>query len=185
MKFWYNLGKIIKSISQFNKFKIKQEEYEEMKKTLIIIGICAVLISIPSMSAFETAEISPSMAIPEKNFITPPIAGYDGTFVGGLGRLYKKGSEWQFDYYAYLAGVYKLGVYKKLYGYIYNLDEEQIGYISAYFGHKIIIGNIEDMQNHRAPIIGFLLWNDAHFAGRIMSFFGPAPHVIGEYIPNA
>lgn len=115
----------------------------------------------------------------------PPIDDYDGTFIGGIGRLYKQNGEWQFDYHAYLAGVYQLGVYKKLYGYIYNLEEEQIGSIGAYFGHKLIIGYIENMQGQRAPIVGFLLWNDTNFAGRIMSVFGPAPHIIGEYIPNS
>jgi len=155
-----------------------------MRKHLVIIGLCAVLISMPTMTAFQLLEKSSSIVTPEKNLLTPPILDYDGTFVGGLGNLYKQNGEWQFDYYSYLAGVYKLGVYKKLYGYIYNLDEEQIGYIGAYFGHKIIIGYIEDMENHRLPIIGFLLWNDTHFAGRIMSVFGPAPHIIGEYTPN-
>jgi hypothetical protein len=155
-----------------------------MKKTLIILGICALMISMPAMTAAPTLEKSSNIITPEKNFLLPPIPDYDGTFVGGMGHLYKEEGEWQFDYYAYLAGVYKLGYYKKLYGYIYNLDEEQIGYIGAYFGQKIIIGFIEDMEDNRAPIIGFLFWNDSHFAGRIMSLFGPAPHIIGEYTPN-
>jgi hypothetical protein len=155
-----------------------------MKKTLIIIGLCAILISMPAMTASNILEKSTSIDPVEKNLLLPPVADYDGTFVGGLGHLYQENGEWQFDYYAYLAGVYKLGAYKKLYGYIYDLDEEQIGYIGAFFGHKLILGFIEDMDGNRAPIIGFLLWNDTHFAGRIMSFFGPAPHMIGEYTPN-
>jgi hypothetical protein len=160
------------------------EEYEEMKKTLVIIGICAVLLSMPTLSALEFTEAPTNIPLPQKKLVTPPIDDYDGTFVGGLGRLYRAGGEWQFNLHAYLAGVYKLGAYKKLYGYIYNLDEEQIGYIGAYFGQKLILGYIEGMQNHRAPIVGFLFWDDQHFAGRIMSFIGPAPHIIGEYTPN-
>ncbi len=156
-----------------------------MKKNLIIIGFCAILVSMPVMTATQTLEKSSSIAIPEKNLILPQVPDYDGTFVGGLGELYKENGEWQFDYYAYLAGVYKLGVYKKLYGYIYNLDEEQIGNIGAIFGQKLILGFIEDMEGNRAPVIGFLIWNDTHFAGRIMSLFGPAPHMIGEYTPNS
>jgi len=147
-----------------------------MKKTILMLGLCAVLISMPTLFA------SPTLQKPSLLF--PPMEDYDGTFVGGIGRLYKQNGEWQFDYAAYMAGVYKLGAYKKLYGYIYNLEEVQIGSIGAYFGHKIIIGYIENMQGQRAPIIGFLFWNDTNFAGRIMSMFGPAPHIIGEYTPN-
>jgi hypothetical protein len=147
-----------------------------MKKTLLVIGLCAVLLSMPTLLALPTTQ--------KTSLLFPPIEDYDGTFAGGLGRLYKQSNEWQFTYQAYLAGVYKNGVYKKIYGYIYNLNEEQIGYIGVYFFHKIIIGYIEDMQSHRARVVGFLLWNNENFAGRIMSTFGPAPHIIGTYTPN-
>jgi hypothetical protein len=148
-----------------------------MKKILFVIGLCVILLSMPTLLASPTPK--------KTSLLFPPIEDYDGTFVGGLGRLYKQNGEWQFDYYAYLAGVYKNGAYKKLYGYIYNLDEEQIGIIGGYFGHKIIIGYIENMNSQRAPIIGFLFWNNENFAGRIMSTFGPAPHIIGQYTPNS
>ena len=147
-----------------------------MKKTLLVIGLCAVLLSMPTLLALPTTQ--------KTSLLFPPIEDYDGTFAGGLGRLYKQSNEWQFTYQAYLAGVYKNGVYKKIYGYVYNLNEEQIGYIGVYFFHKIIIGYIEDMQSHRARVVGFLLWNNENFAGRIMSTFGPAPHIIGTYTPN-
>jgi hypothetical protein len=156
-----------------------------MKKILIIIGICLLFISTPAMNAFQLSE-KPVTINKHKNdiLIPPPLNGYDGTFVGVLGRLYKEGEEWKFDEYAYLAGNYKLGTYKRIRGYIYDLDEQQIGYIYAFFGRSFIIGYIQDMANHFVPIIGFLLWNDQHFAGRIMSMFGPATHIIGEFIPN-
>jgi len=147
-----------------------------MKKTLFVIGLCAVLLSMPTLLALPTPQ--------KTSLLFPPIEDYDGTFVGGLGRLFKQNGEWQFTYQAYLAGVYKNGAYKKIYGYIYNLNEEQIGYISANFGHKIIYGYVKNMQGHRSPIIGFLMWNNEDFAGRIMSTFGPAPHIIGIYTPN-
>jgi hypothetical protein len=147
-----------------------------MKKTLFLIGICAVVLLVPAISAVQTTQ-KPSL-------LFPPLADYDGTFVGGIGRLYKQGGEYQFDYYAYMSGVYKLGAYKKLYGTIHNLEEEQIGTIRAYFGHKIIIGYLENINGQRAPMIGFLLWNDANFAGRIMTTFAPVAHIIGEYTPN-
>jgi len=147
-----------------------------MKKTLFVIGLCAVLLSMPTLLALPTPQ--------KTSLLFPPIEDYDGTFVGGLGRLFKQNGDWQFTYHAYLAGVYKNGAYKKIYGYIYNLDEQQIGYIGAHFGHKIIFGYVENMQGHRSPIIGFLFWNNENFAGRIMSMIGPAPHIIGQYTPN-
>jgi hypothetical protein len=147
-----------------------------MKKTLFVIGLCAVLLSMPTLLAFPTLQ--------KTSLLFPQIKDNDGTFVGGLGRLYRQSGEWQFDYHSYLAGVYKNGVYKKLYGYIYDLNEQQIGYIGGYFGHKIIYGYVEDMQSHRLPMIGFLFWNNENFAGRIMSMIGSGPNIIGQYTPN-
>ena len=41
------------------------------------------------------------------------------------------------------------------------------------------------MEGKRAPIVGFFFQNDNQlFAGRIMSLFGPAPHIWGEFTPN-
>ena len=147
-----------------------------MKKTLFVIGLCTALLSMPTLLAFPTSQ--------KTSLLYPPLIDNDGTFVGGLGRLYKQSGEWQFEYHSYLAGVYKNGAYKKLYGYVYNLNEQQIGKIGVFLGHKIIYGYVEDIQSHRLPIFGFLFWNNENFAGRIMSAFGPAPHIIGTYTPN-
>lgn len=158
-----------------------------MKKTLIIIGICALLISMPALTAFPITKFNPTINLPEEltSIQTLPAPEYDGTFVGGLGNIYKENGEWKVDTYAYLAGVYKVGIrFNKLYGKIFNLDEEEIGEIAAYFGHKIIIGWIKGEEDKKAPIIGFLFYNEEKFLGRIMSMFGPAPHIYGEYTPN-
>ncbi len=147
-----------------------------MKKTLFFIGLCVVLLSMPTLIALPITQ--------KTSLLFPQSGDYDGTFVGGLGRLYRQNGEWQFNYHSYLAGVYKNGPYKKIYGYIYNLNEQQIGYIGGYFGQKIIYGYIEDMQSHRLPMIGILYWNNENFAGRIMSTIGSAPNIIGQYVPN-
>ena len=147
-----------------------------MKKTVLVIGLCTVLLSMPTLFALPTTQ--------KTSQLFSPIGNYDGTFVGGLGRLYKQNGQWQFDYHAYLAGVYKNGAYTKLSGYIYNLNEQQIGYIGVYFIHNTIYGYIKDMQSHQSPIIGFLFWNNENFAGRIMSTIGAAPNIIGKYTPN-
>ena len=156
-----------------------------MKRKLIIIGILLLLTSMPVISSYQINKKPSNRTYFEKNLTPPPLQGYDGTFVGGLGQLYKENGEWKFNAYAYLAGVYKLGVYKKLVGYIYDKNEQQIGSIFAFFGSKLIIGILSDMENHRAPMIGFFMWNDEEFAGRILTMYGPATHIIGEYTPNS
>ena len=138
----------------------------------------------PAMSSIKIMDKPTILPTSDKNIIEPPLPDDDGTFVGGLGRLYYQNGDWQFDAYAYLAGSYKLGVFTRLAAIILNTDEEQIGYMLAFFGNRIIIGFLQDMESHRVPMIGFLMWNDGEFAGRIMTMFGPASHIIGQYTPN-
>ncbi|MDH7507498.1 MAG: hypothetical protein QHH15_06935 [Candidatus Thermoplasmatota archaeon] len=140
-----------------------------MKKTLILIGLCTVFILMPAITALPT----------------PPVEDYDGTFVGAFGRIYKdENGTWVKQPYGYLAGVYKAGNFKRVFGNIYNLDQEQIGKIGFISRNKILVGRIENMEGAKAPIVGFLFQNDQYFVGRIMSVFGPAPHIWGEYTPN-
>lgn len=144
-----------------------------MKKTLILVGICSVLLLMPALSA-----------VPFK-ITLPPVPDYDGTFVGGLGRVWKEGEEWQYETQAYIAGVYRDRNYKILYGNIYNLEEEQVGTILMISSRIFLIGRITDMEDHKAPIVGFIIdFNEDKFVGRLMSLFGPAPHMWGQYIPN-
>ena len=155
-----------------------------MKKLLIIIGICAVLISMPAMSALSIPTVKETKPI-ERNLKAPVVPDYDGTFIGGLGRIYKDGEEWQYDVWSYIAGVYKDGNLKILYGNIYNLDEEQIGSIVMLSRSKILIGRITGMEGGKLPIVGFIIdFDEDNFIGRLMSIFGPAPHMYGQYIPN-
>lgn len=159
-----------------------------MKKTWIIIGLSVLLIAMPASSALPTSTVPAIKSIsPHKQVPTlpqPTVEDYDGTFVGAFGRIYKdENGEWANTTYGYLVGVYWGGKYKRLYGYIYNLDPEQIGYIGAFFGNSIIIGRIQNMDGDKAPIIGFLFYNEKYFVGRIMSLMGPAPHLWGVYTP--
>ncbi|MFO7677333.1 MAG: hypothetical protein R6V50_02995 [Thermoplasmatota archaeon] len=159
-----------------------------MRKITISVIICVLLCSMMLLPSFSAEKIQPNQPIQhnERTIQTPSlIPEYDGTFIGGIGEIYQENGNWSYDTHGYLAGVYKQGrKVNRLFGHIFDLNEEQIGIIKAIFFHKIIIGQIEDMQENSAPIIGFLFYNDVHFVGRIMSFFGPAPHIWGEYTPN-
>ena len=154
-----------------------------MKKTLLIIGILATLISMPAMTAIQITQKTTNFPMPE-TILPQPDDEYDGTFIGGIGVIYKEDGEWQFDTAAYMAGVYKGGKYKRVSAYIYNLDEEQIASMWFISGRNILVGQIIDMDENKAPIVGFLFYNEEYFIGRMMSLFGPAPHFWGEYTPN-
>jgi hypothetical protein len=157
-----------------------------MKKTLILIGICAALISIPAISALSIPTTKTTNSANNiKNLKTSIVPDYDGTFFGGLGRVYKEGEEWQYEVYSYIAGVYRDRSYKILYGNIYNTNEEQIGTITMIRKKSLMIGQISNLEGKKAPIVGFIRdYDEDNFIGRLMSIFGPAPYMWGKYIPK-
>ncbi len=147
-----------------------------MKKTLIVIGLCAVLLSMPTLHAV------PTLTHPQ---LFSPLRMSDGTFAGGLGRGHWGNGRFNIDtVYAYMRGVYTAGVYKKISGDLTNSYDQKIGEIRAYLIQKIIIGSLE-VNNHRTSIVGFLVRNqNDQFVGRIMGIVGPAPHIWGQFVPN-
>jgi hypothetical protein len=151
-----------------------------MKKQIILALICTILFFMPTFSALPIKTVSISK---QK---TLPLLDYDGTFKGGYGIIYIENDKWQFEYNGYFGGVYKdTNKYKILAGNIYDLNQEQTGTIVMYNFKSFVVGKIKNMDGKGASIIGFLIINeDMKFAGRIMSFFGPAPHIWGEFIPN-
>jgi len=150
-----------------------------MKKTIFLAGICAVLFLMPAFCALPIKTANNS-----EQKILPTLEEYDGTWIGGFGRIIP-GEEWQFQYYGYLGGVYKNKQYFTIFaGNIYNLDQEQTGTIFMYNFKSVVFGKIKNMEGQGAPIVGFLIKNeDNFFAGRIMSLFGPAPHIWGKLTP--
>ena len=144
-----------------------------MRKNIILVGICSLLILMPVLSS--TPLKTPMQSTPN----------YDGTFVGALGRVWKEGEEWQTEASAYIAGVYRDRYYKIMYGNIYDLDEEQVGTIKMISTKSFLVGRIANMDGQTIPIVGFIIdFQEDKFIGRLMSFFGPAPHMWGQYKPN-
>jgi len=167
------------------------EAKSNMNKKLLIIGICTLfvlmptLVAAPSLNSFKKIKTLPTQPL-DLSLPTPTLEEYDGTFIGAFGRVYKaENGSWAKEAYGYLAGVYKQGSrYKRVIGYIYDLNQTQVGYIGFISANRFLFGKIKNMQNQSAPIVGFIFYNEEYFIGRIMSYVGPAPHIWGAYTPN-
>jgi len=149
-----------------------------MKKTLLVIIFSAVLLSMPTLIAFQTNN-SPSLFF-------PPFKMSDGTFAGGLGSGHW-GNGFHIDnVFAYMNGVYMSGAFIRLVGEINNPDDDKIGDIRAFIFSKIFFGYTRDLQGQMAPIFGFLVERRSdEFSGRIIfSTYKSAPHFWGFMIPN-
>ena len=163
-----------------------------MKKILVALMICILF---TSMSITTAANISVKKSPNDKEQVIPriavpiikdlkyekPVGDWDGEFVGAYGRVITTDQGRDFEKYGYIAGVYSGDNRGKIFGNIYNLDKEKIGSFGAYFGDMYLIGKVKNMEGKHVPIVGFLLHNETMFFGRVMSLFGPAPHIIGRY----
>jgi len=172
------LGKKIKRISESIILVIYFKGYEKMKKTIFIIGLCAVLLTTPTLPAYPKFK--------ELSFGFSSFMMADGTFVGGLGRGHWGNGFHIDEVKAYLNGVYSDFGFIKLSGEITNPNNKKIGEISVFLISKFIFGYTENMQNHRTPIIVILKENrDGQFVGQILySSFKSTPHIWGYFIPN-
>ena len=116
-----------------------------------------------------------------------PTKSSNGTFAGGMGRGHWGFGNFNIDTtHAYLAGVYTSGAYIRLTGEIKNSNYDIIGEISATIIFKIIIGQTEDIQGQRTPLIAYVMKNKHdQFVGRLLiSSFRTSPHIWGYLIPN-
>jgi len=145
-----------------------------MKKYVIVFALCAFFVMLSSVTALSLPTL-------ESVQYVAPIPRWDGEFIGAYGRVITTEEGRDFEAHGYIVGVYKGARRGRFYGNVYNLEEEQIGTIGAYFGKYILVGHVENLEGRKAPIVGFLLRNETMFFGRIMSLFGPAPHIIGYH----
>lgn len=156
-----------------------------MKKILALLTICILLGGMPMVTAVSIPQekvvnnqVKNRLSAPEP--YAPMEGDWTGEFVGAFGNLKKVDGEWNFTKWGYLAGGYKGGKREKFAGNLYDLNETKFGTIYGYYGHNLLLGKIK-IGGKKAPIIGFLLHNENMFIGRIMSFLGPAPHIIGYH----
>ena len=150
-----------------------------MKKTLLAISLCVLLLSTPTILAAPTFTHLP--------LFQSPHTASDGTFAGGIGRGHWGAGNFKIDRVnAYLTGVYTDTGSIKLSGEIRNTDDEEIGDINARIISRILIGTTGDLNGLRIPIIGFVMRNkhDQFVSRLIISSFPTSPHIWGYLVPN-
>jgi len=149
-----------------------------MKKTLFIIGLCAVLLSMPTLLAL------PTMNKTSQPFL--PLKMSDGTFVGGFGRGHWGNGKFNIDnVYAYTNGVYTSSGFLKISGEI-TKNNGKIGEISAFIiGNKVIFGHTTNNNGQQTTIFGILMENENNqFVSRIFISSMHSPYMWGLLIPN-
>lgn len=124
--------------------------YEKMKKTFYIIGLCAVLLLMPTF-----------VALPTTNKTSQHSLMSDGTFVGGFGRGHWVNGKFNIDnVYAYMNGVYTSTGFLKISGEI-TKGYGKIGEISAFIlGNIVIFGRTTNNNNQQSIIFGILNENE-------------------------
>jgi hypothetical protein len=151
---------------------------KKMKKTLLTLMLCVVLLSTPTLLALPTMN--------ESSFYLPPLKMSDGTFVGGIGRGHWKNGFHIDTVNAYYNGVYSSFGFIKLSGEITNPNNKKIGEISLYIISKFMFGYTQNMQGRRTLMFVYLVENgNDQFIGHILySSFKSSPHIWGYLIPN-
>jgi hypothetical protein len=121
-----------------------------MKKTLFIIGLCAVLLLMPTF-----------VALPTTNKTYQQLLMSDGTFVGGFGRGHWGNGKFNIDsVYAYMNGVYTSTVFLKISGEM-TKGYGKIGEINAYIiADKFIFGHTTNNNGQQSTIFGILKENE-------------------------
>ena len=110
-----------------------------------------------------------------KNSADPPDWA-DGFFVGVWGVNND-------SYLGFFAGYYHERSNKKgFYAGVWNTtDNANTGWIIGFFRPIYTLGRVNITDGPRIPIIGFLLFNQTHLAGRIMSIAGPPVWMYGMH----
>ncbi|PNX52689.1 MAG: hypothetical protein BV458_08270 [Thermoplasmata archaeon M9B2D] len=147
-----------------------------MKKILVTMGLCAIILSMPTVLAFPTQN---------QSLLFSPLHFSDGTFAGGMGKGHW-GNNFVIDsVYVYMHGVYTSSIYTTLSGDLTNSDNVIIGTITAYFIGKVFFG-YKGTQSGQTLIFGILMKNDNYqFVGRfLLGKSAPISHLWGTYIPN-
>ena len=151
-----------------------------MKKILFIIGLCAVLLSMPTILAFPTTN--------NRSLLFSPSEMSDGTFVGGFGRGHWVNGHFNVDTVsAYMDGEFtSSGQTIRISGDLTNSNHVEIGKISALMVSKILFGHTTNLQGRSTLVIAILTNNQNNqFVGRIVvSAFRSAPNIWGYLIPN-
>jgi len=146
----------------------------EMKKIIIIMGICVLI------AGMTTASAAPGLL---SVFQTPDDIEWDGTFSGNTG--YYDGEDWV--EVAAIQGNFKEAENRPI-GFFQGTvaGPNNTGNIAGFYGRHLVLGRVSNDEGGKLPIIGFIGFNTTsqQFAGRWMSLIGPALYFGGNYVYN-
>lgn len=154
-----------------------------MKKILIVLTICLLFASMSVVTAFSKIEGLSDDILNTEITYQPTDEDWTGEFIGALGVLKRINGEWNFTTGGYIAGVYKGLNRGKFAGNLYNLNETKVGTIAGYYGRGLILARMT-INEQKAPVVGFIRYNETMFIGRAMTVIGPAPHMVGYHWTN-
>jgi hypothetical protein len=160
-----------------------------MKKLLIIIGICILLVGMPLTTAVFSQKIKhhPDTQIlsinkPILTTDTPPdwATGY---FVGVIGMTNSTG--YPQPHRGIVAGYCSDDFKGRFAGVIAkNTESEPIGYTGGYIRIPFMFGIIGNISSKKQiSMVGLGVCNETHFYLRIMTLVGPTFYMAGKYSP--
>jgi hypothetical protein len=149
-----------------------------MKKTLLVLALCTLFVSMSVAGAVPQAENMQQRRIKEQ----PKDIEWTGEILGSYGI----GRGENHTVLGTLEGNYKTRIAQRMKGFFLvnwtSEDGTKSGQIRGIYGRRGLIGKISgDGYNQSARIIGFLRYNDTKFIGRIMSWVGPAVYIYGDH----
>ena len=118
---------------------------------------------------------------PDESYLRDPPDWADGWYVGIW--FDKDGDE--YTLLGYMAGYYhKGGQNRGYYGGVWNnTDNTTVGaMVGIYFG-IFTFGRIHLSEENKIPFSGFLMKNETHYVGRVMSFVGDPVYMYGVHQP--
>ena len=149
-----------------------------MKKTLLVLALCTLFVSMSVAGAVPQAE---NMQL-QRTRVQPQDIEWTGEISGNYGV----GRGENHTVLGTLEGNYKARGGNRIRGFfLVNWTSEngiKSGQIRGIFTQQALFGKISgDGYNRTARVMGFLRYNDSKFIGRIMSWIGPAVYIYGDH----
>jgi len=158
-----------------------------MKKIVLTLGICILLIAMPTALSLQLPSPNQHMRNPEKTNISPipepvedPPDWANGNFTGVWGIDIWGETQipigWLFGYYRHINFGYFYGVFDDFF------SDNDSNFIQGFFVGPFMFGSLGNESSANDTIfVGLGSYNETHFYWRIMGMTGPTFFMYGEY----